>query len=258
MQSVAQQAKSGGESFAALFEESLSRREMKAGEVITAEVIRVDYNFVVVNAGLKSEAYIPLDEFKNDVGQIDVKPGDFVSYYAKATDNDGVGGAKTATSDIYFVQIRPFRKDDKAAQSAGGGFGGGGGGGGQGDQVNQLSRQQQQIIAATFNIQRDQKKMKKGGSDKKKDLQAEAAERARNVADAAAQAAREAATVEVAEVAEEFFRQAQVEPPTPDEIAAFVRSYGLQAAIEHIRARTGWDFQAATQHLAQILRDRKT
>ena len=42
------------ESFAALFEESLNRQEMKQGEVITAEVIRVDYNFVVVNAGLKS------------------------------------------------------------------------------------------------------------------------------------------------------------------------------------------------------------
>src|SRR5215468_2430991 len=82
-----QQAKSGGESFAALFEESLSRREMKAGEVITAEVIRVDYNFVVVNAGLKSEAYIPIDEFKNDVGQVDVKPGDFVSVAIGSVEN---------------------------------------------------------------------------------------------------------------------------------------------------------------------------
>ncbi len=49
------------ESFAALFEESLSRKEMRVGEVITAEVIRVDDNFVVVNAGLKSESYIPAD-----------------------------------------------------------------------------------------------------------------------------------------------------------------------------------------------------
>src|SRR5262249_13517400 len=48
------------------------------------------------------------------------KPGDFVSYYAKATDNDGVQGPKTTTSDIYFVQIRPFRKDFKPAQSAAG------------------------------------------------------------------------------------------------------------------------------------------
>ena len=68
----------GSESFAALFEESLNRQEMKQGEVITAEVIRVDYNFVVVNAGLKSEAYIPLEEFKSDSGELDVKR-DFVS-----------------------------------------------------------------------------------------------------------------------------------------------------------------------------------
>lgn len=44
------------ESFAALFEESIARSNMKAGEVISAEVVRIDHNFVVVNAGLKSEA----------------------------------------------------------------------------------------------------------------------------------------------------------------------------------------------------------
>ena len=46
------------ESFAALFAESLERQEMRAGEVITAEVVRIDQNFVVVNAGLKSESFI--------------------------------------------------------------------------------------------------------------------------------------------------------------------------------------------------------
>jgi len=75
------------ESFAALFEESLTRHEMRAGEVITAEVVRVDFNFVVVNAGLKSEAYIPLEEFRNDVGDLDVKPGDFVSVAIEALEN---------------------------------------------------------------------------------------------------------------------------------------------------------------------------
>ena len=77
----------GGESFAAMFEESLTRHEMRAGEVITAEVIRVDMNFVVVNAGLKSEAYIPIEEFRNDLGQIDVKPGDFVSVAIESLEN---------------------------------------------------------------------------------------------------------------------------------------------------------------------------
>jgi small subunit ribosomal protein S1 len=89
MSSVAAEslAQRGGESFAALFEESLTRHEMRAGEVITAEVIRVDMNFVVVNAGLKSEAYIPIDEFRNDLGQLDVKPGDFVSVAIEALEN---------------------------------------------------------------------------------------------------------------------------------------------------------------------------
>ncbi|MDR0274679.1 MAG: 30S ribosomal protein S1 [Burkholderiaceae bacterium] len=66
------------ESFAQLFEESLQRTEMRPGEVITAEVIRVEQNFVVVNAGLKSEAYIPIEEFKNDQGEVEVKSGQFV------------------------------------------------------------------------------------------------------------------------------------------------------------------------------------
>ncbi|HQY46685.1 MAG TPA: 30S ribosomal protein S1, partial [Usitatibacteraceae bacterium] len=54
------------ESFAALFEESLTRQEMRSGEVITAEVISVDPNVVIVNAGLKSESAISTEEFKND------------------------------------------------------------------------------------------------------------------------------------------------------------------------------------------------
>ena len=67
------------ESFAELFEQSLASQEMRQGEVITAEVVRVDYNFVVVNAGLKSEAYVPIEEFKDDKGEVTVQPGDFVS-----------------------------------------------------------------------------------------------------------------------------------------------------------------------------------
>jgi small subunit ribosomal protein S1 len=75
------------ESFAALFEESLQRAEMRAGEVITAEVVRIDMNHVVVNAGLKSEAYIPLDEFKNDQGELEVQVGDFVSVAIDSVEN---------------------------------------------------------------------------------------------------------------------------------------------------------------------------
>jgi len=87
MSQTQQATSAGGESFAALFEESLKRSEMRSGEVITAEVVRVDYNFVVVNAGLKSEAYIPIDEFKNDQGEVEVQVGDFVSVAIDALEN---------------------------------------------------------------------------------------------------------------------------------------------------------------------------
>jgi len=75
------------ESFAALFEESLKRAEMRSGEVITAEVVRIEHNHVVVNAGLKSEAYVPIAEFKNDQGEIEVQVGDFVSVAIDSVEN---------------------------------------------------------------------------------------------------------------------------------------------------------------------------
>jgi small subunit ribosomal protein S1 len=82
-----------GESFAALFEESLTRKEMRIGEVITAEVLSIDDNFVMVNAGLKSESIIAIEEFRNDAGQVDVKAGDFVSVSIEALE-DGYGSTR--------------------------------------------------------------------------------------------------------------------------------------------------------------------
>ena len=78
------------ETFAKLFAESLTRKEMRVGEVITAEVIRVDQNHVVVNAGLKSESFIPLEEFKSDRGEVEAKAGDFVAVAIEALE-DGYG-----------------------------------------------------------------------------------------------------------------------------------------------------------------------
>nr|WP_238376498.1 30S ribosomal protein S1 [Thiobacillus denitrificans] len=81
------------ESFAALFEESLSHQEMRQGEVITAEIVGIDHNFVTVNAGLKSESLIPLEEFKNDQGEVEAKVGDFVSVAIESIE-DGFGATK--------------------------------------------------------------------------------------------------------------------------------------------------------------------
>jgi small subunit ribosomal protein S1 len=81
------------DSFAAMFEESLTRKEMRAGELITAQVVRVDHNVVVVNAGLKSESLIPIEEFLDAKGEIEVKPGDFVTVAIEALEN-GYGETK--------------------------------------------------------------------------------------------------------------------------------------------------------------------
>ncbi len=81
------------ENFAALFEESHAHQEMSIGEVITAEVVSIDANMVIVNAGLKSESLIPIEEFKNDRGELEVKPGDFVKVAIDAFD-DGYGSTK--------------------------------------------------------------------------------------------------------------------------------------------------------------------
>jgi small subunit ribosomal protein S1 len=81
------------ESFAALFEESLTHQEMRQGEVITAEIIGIDNNFVTVNAGLKSESLIPVEEFKNDQGEIEANIGDFVSVAIESIE-DGFGATK--------------------------------------------------------------------------------------------------------------------------------------------------------------------
>ena len=81
------------DSFAAMFEESLTRKEMRAGELITAQVVRIDHNMVVVNAGLKSESLIPVEEFLNDKGELEVAAGDFVTVAIESLEN-GYGETK--------------------------------------------------------------------------------------------------------------------------------------------------------------------
>ena len=99
------------ESFAALFAESLERQEMRAGEVITAEVVRVDHNHVVVNAGLKSESFIPISEFKNELGEIEAQPGDYVSVAIEMLE-DGYG--ETRLSREKAKRIAAWNDLDKA------------------------------------------------------------------------------------------------------------------------------------------------
>ncbi len=81
------------EEFAALLEESLSGVVMKPGEVITGEVLEINSDFVIVGAGLKSDAEIHASEFKNPAGEITVKVGDQVEVALEAVE-DGTGNTK--------------------------------------------------------------------------------------------------------------------------------------------------------------------
>ena len=81
------------EDFAALLEESLSGVVMKPGEVIMGEVLEINNDFVIVGAGLKSDAEIHASEFKNPAGELTVKVGDQVEVALEAVE-DGTGSTK--------------------------------------------------------------------------------------------------------------------------------------------------------------------
>jgi small subunit ribosomal protein S1 len=102
------------ESFADLFAESLTRSEMRTGEVITAEVVRVDHNHVVVNAGLKSESFIDINEFKNDQGVLEVQVGDFVSVAIDSIEN---GFGDTMLSRDKAKRLASWMSLEKALES---------------------------------------------------------------------------------------------------------------------------------------------
>jgi small subunit ribosomal protein S1 len=87
---------------------------MRAGEVITAEVVRMDHNHVVVNAGLKSEAFIDIAEFKNDKGELEVKVGDFVSVAIGSIEN---GYGDTILSRDTAKRLASWMSLEKALES---------------------------------------------------------------------------------------------------------------------------------------------
>ena len=81
------------ESFAELLEESLNNSEMKPGAVIEAEVVDINGDYVIVNAGLKSESEIPASQFRDSEGAVQVNIGDRVEV-AIETVEDGYGNTR--------------------------------------------------------------------------------------------------------------------------------------------------------------------
>src|SRR5258708_1391608 len=77
-------------SFAQLFEESLNETPMVPGAIILGKVVRVGSDYVVVSAGLKSESMIPIDQFQDEHGNLEVAVGDDVQVALDAIE-DGFG-----------------------------------------------------------------------------------------------------------------------------------------------------------------------
>jgi small subunit ribosomal protein S1 len=78
------------ENFAKLFEESLVGVEMRTGIIVAAKVIRIDQDFVTVDAGFKSEGVIPIEQFRDEHGALEIAVGDYVDVALDAIE-DGSG-----------------------------------------------------------------------------------------------------------------------------------------------------------------------
>ncbi len=78
------------QSFAELFEESMQSCQMRPGSLVVGEVVHVDDEVVIVNAGLKSEGVIPTEQFRNANGEIGVKVGERIEVVIEYME-DGFG-----------------------------------------------------------------------------------------------------------------------------------------------------------------------
>ena len=102
------------ESFAELFEQSLSQTKMRPGTIITGEVVDISSDFIIVNAGLKSEGVIPADEFKDENGEVNVNVGDPVEVALEYVE-DGYG--ETRLSREKAVRARSWIALEKAYEA---------------------------------------------------------------------------------------------------------------------------------------------
>ncbi len=99
------------ESFADLFEQSLTQTKMRPGTILTGHVVDVSSDFIVVNAGLKSEGVIPTQEFQDENGQVNVNVGDEVEVALEYVE-DGFG--ETRLSREKAVRARSWTILEKA------------------------------------------------------------------------------------------------------------------------------------------------
>ena len=102
------------ESFAELFEESLSKTKMKPGTIITGQIVDISSDFIIVNAGLKSEGVIPAVEFQDENGQVSVTIGDPVEVSLEYVED---GNGETRLSREKAVRARSWIVLEKAYEA---------------------------------------------------------------------------------------------------------------------------------------------
>jgi len=102
------------ESFAELFEQSLSKTKMKPGTIITGQIVDISPDFIIVNAGLKSEGVIPAAEFQDENGQVSVNVGDPVEVSLEYVED---GNGETRLSREKAVRARSWIVLEKAYEA---------------------------------------------------------------------------------------------------------------------------------------------
>jgi small subunit ribosomal protein S1 len=103
------------ESFAELFEQSFASQQIKPGSIITGTVVAVNDDVVIVSAGLKSEAVIPIEQFKNDKSEAGVAVGDEVEVALDAVE-DGFGETKLSREKA--IRARTWIELEKAFEES--------------------------------------------------------------------------------------------------------------------------------------------
>ncbi len=102
------------ESFAQMFEQSLASQRIRPGTILMGQVVDVGDDFVVVNVGLKSESIIPIEQFRSEAGEIEVKPGDEVEVALDAVED---GSGETRLSREKAKRARTWTRLEKAFEA---------------------------------------------------------------------------------------------------------------------------------------------
>jgi len=103
------------ESFAQLFEQSLANQRIRPGMILTGLVVGLTDDIVIVNVGLKSEAVIGVDQFKNELGEVEVKVGDEVEVALDAVED---GNGETRLSREKAKRARTWTRLEKAFEAS--------------------------------------------------------------------------------------------------------------------------------------------